>query len=118
MNALRGEAEAQIGSLKVQLAMTMGDLSSISHAIGASTLPELYQKLVGVEPFTAIIALRVCAKSAVDDQDKPIKKDQVSKRVSDEFSLGDQEEVQAAFSKMLLVLTKKTPRAKDDEDPN
>ncbi|TCT28859.1 hypothetical protein [Martelella mediterranea] len=67
-NPLRGEAVVTLGKQSVTLAVTFGGLMRLSQAIGAKTMDEIYQRLLGFEPFAVSCAIRCLAVAESDDQ--------------------------------------------------
>ena len=67
-NTLRGEAEVKLGNQSFTVAVTFGGLMRLSQAIGARTMDEIYQRLLGFEPFAVSCAIRCLV--VADDDDK------------------------------------------------
>ena len=67
-NTLRGEAEVTLGNQSFTVAVTFGGLMRLSQAIGAKTMDEIYQRLLGFEPFAVSCAIRCLV--VADDDDK------------------------------------------------
>ncbi|MEO1989628.1 MAG: hypothetical protein ABGX47_23715 [Martelella sp.] len=67
-NPLRGEAEVRIGRETVILAVSFSGLMRLSQAISARTMDELYQRLLGFEPFAVSCAIRCLAVADDDDR--------------------------------------------------
>ncbi|WP_292055017.1 MULTISPECIES: hypothetical protein [unclassified Martelella] len=66
-NELRGEAAVTIGKENIVVAVTFAGLMRLSQAIGARTMDEVYQRLLGFEPFAVSCAIR-CLAVADDDE--------------------------------------------------
>ncbi|AJY47040.1 hypothetical protein [Martelella endophytica] len=66
-NELRGEAAVTIGKEDFAVAVTFAGLMRLSQAIGARTMDEVYQRLLGFEPFAVSCAVR-CLAVADDDE--------------------------------------------------
>ncbi len=66
-NELRGEAAVTIGSESFVVAVTFAGLMRLSQAIGARTMDEIYQRLLGFEPFAVSCAIRCLAVADSDE---------------------------------------------------
>ncbi|WP_176086965.1 hypothetical protein [Martelella sp. HB161492] len=67
-NPLRGEAAVTIGNKAFVVAVTFGGLMRLSQAIGARSMDEIYQRLLGFEPFAVSCAIRCLAVTETDEQ--------------------------------------------------
>lgn len=60
-NPARGEADLKIGSVELTIAVTFAGLSRLSKMMGAQSMDEVYQRVLGFEPWAASCALRALA---------------------------------------------------------
>jgi len=97
-NPLRGEAALTIGNVELTIAVEFGGLARLSKAIGATSMDEIYRRLVGFEPFAVATALHCLTVH----EEGPAKAMELAARAVDALSAADQSAfrtaIEAAFT--------------------
>lgn len=118
LNPVRGEAEVEIAGGKYLLAADMLGLAALSQSAGCATMPELYQRLWGTEPFTTLAALRAWVQKGTTAEGKELKRGPAADAAARSYSLADMDSVQAGFIKILASLTRQPTDAESDDVGN
>jgi hypothetical protein len=106
MNPVRGEAIAKIGGGQVVLAATIEAMAQLSQTSACTTMQDLCGRLLGIELFTTLSALRAFAQSGTDENGKELARREAGQWAAMAFTLADADQVRLAFTTILAVLFK------------
>lgn len=72
VNTVKGETAVKIGGVEIVLAATMEGLAQVSAATGRPTMPELFNRLLGGEIDTVLVAIRLLTRRGTDADGRPL----------------------------------------------
>lgn len=114
-NPVRGEAKVTIGATTITMALTMERLADLSTLLKCDSFPDLYRRLMGVEPAATMAAIRTLATGGERDG-KPLKQTQAAAAALQDYSLSDHPALQVAFATLLAALVRDRDDAVSSDD--